>query len=482
MSDPRNVLQNKFQDSHRYSNFGNVLMRMHVKGFRCHTNTVIEFKSPITAFCGLNGVGKSTLLQLAASAYLGDTSQETYYINNFIDSHKFDLKPFSDNAQVEYKFLKEGNSLQQLTISHKSSGGWDGYKRRPKRKVLFVKIGSYLPRIDKSDFINRYSEEVELTSSDPVDPHVKEWTCKILSQNYDDIFCRTFSYKKRTEKINSVQQGNIIYSESHMGYGEARSQYLIRLLEGLPNKSLILIEEPEISLHPSAQHHFGCYLVDVAIRKSHQIFLTTHSEFILQALPSQSRVYLGKDFEGVKVIEGLTALEAQSLMTEGNVKALHILVEDLCAKAILSELLRLADNGFLGSVAIHASGDYNTISRTVRTLRETGLPVVAVLDADQTATPKENIFKLPGTLPPEKELFSSEAVKNHIQSTYRLNLSDFMASLGEVDHHDWFKRLANRISIDEAALVTEVARVYVKNDSAVCTSNLPQLLKEASRK
>ncbi|EHC19651.1 hypothetical protein FJSC11DRAFT_0468 [Fischerella thermalis JSC-11] len=40
--DKCNDLKSKFQEANLYNNFGNVLVKMHVQGFRCHTNTVIE--------------------------------------------------------------------------------------------------------------------------------------------------------------------------------------------------------------------------------------------------------------------------------------------------------------------------------------------------------------------------------------------------------------------------------------------------------
>ncbi len=486
MADHRNALQKMFNESNRYTNFGDVLMRMHVKGFRCHTNTVIDIKSPITAFCGLNGVGKSTLIQLAAAAYLGANPQETYYISNFIYSHKFDPKPFDDEAQVEYKYWQNDCSLKQLTLSKKSGGGWDGYNRRPRRRVLFVGIGSYLPKVEKSDFIVRYPKEIELLTSVPVEAHVKDWTCRILGKSYKEIFSHTFKFRKKTDRINSVQQNGVTYSEPHMGYGEARSQYLIRVLEALPDKSLILLEEPEISLHPSAQYQFGCYLVEVSKRKGHQIFLSTHSEYLLQSLPSQSRVYLEKTEDGIKPIEGLTALQAQSLMSEGHKKALHILVEDIntksVAKPIISEIIRRTDPSFLNSVGIYPAGSCDTVKNAVRALKDTGIPVAAVLDADQTAIAKENIFTLPGRQAPEKDLFESNAVKIHIQSAYGINLDDFATSLVGINHHYWFERLAQRINIDELALVTEVSKVYVSSLSELVISTLTEQLKEASRR
>ena len=67
MSDQRKVLQSLFADGNRFANFGEILTRIHIQGFRCHDSTVVEISSPIAGFCGLNGTGKSTLLHLAAA-------------------------------------------------------------------------------------------------------------------------------------------------------------------------------------------------------------------------------------------------------------------------------------------------------------------------------------------------------------------------------------------------------------------------------
>ena len=69
MSDPRQKLAGLWGSSSRFKAFGNVLTKIVARGVRCHDDTLIEVRSPITAFSGFNGTGKSTLLQLAAAAY-----------------------------------------------------------------------------------------------------------------------------------------------------------------------------------------------------------------------------------------------------------------------------------------------------------------------------------------------------------------------------------------------------------------------------
>ena len=69
MPDQRNQLQTMFELGNRWGCFGELLTRIRVQGVRCHSDTIIEIDSPIAAFCGANGTGKSTLLHLAAAAY-----------------------------------------------------------------------------------------------------------------------------------------------------------------------------------------------------------------------------------------------------------------------------------------------------------------------------------------------------------------------------------------------------------------------------
>lgn len=485
MSDQRNILQAKYGASHRFLNFGHMLIQIHVNGFRCHSNTVIEINSPITALCGYNGTGKSTILQLASTAYTSPNSRfPQYYVKDFMVVGTLDPTPFTDDASVEFRFWNSDRSVKRLKFSRDAKNKkWIGYRSRKIAKpVFFASIGLYLPKVERRDFTVRNASRVTVTESSKVAEIIKDWSCKVLGHSYENIYSHILSLSNSSKKVIAVHRTGINYSEPHMGFGEARSQYLINVLEALPDKSLVLIEEPETSLHPSAQYQFGRYLVDVAIRKCHQIILTTHSEFVLEALPSASRIYLNRGSSGIEPIPGLTSQQAKSLMAGGHVKALHVLVEDNCAKAILSEIIRRIDSNFLRSVGIHPVGDADTIAKTVRTLNATGLPVAAVRDGDQPDIPDENIFKLPGTLPPEKELFSSEPIKTYIRDTYNLNLDDFAAGiLSGIDHHHWCERLANHLICSESGLLQEMARIYAISITENEASTIVALLKEPAR-
>jgi len=483
MSDQRNKLQALFAPEHRYSNFRDVLIRLNVQGFRCHQSTIVEFESPLTAFCGLNGTGKSTLLQLAAAAYRNVSGgPHRYYVRDFIVSGTLDPAPFSPDASVEYGYWQEDRSMRKVTLTRSDpERRWRGYKRQPERPVYFAGMGLYLPKVEIRDFFVRNAAKLSLVSSESVSDASKQRVARILGCSYDSMEANTVNHAGRTCEVVTVERSGSVYSEANMGCGEGRAQHITRVLETLPDNSLVLLEEPETSLHPSAQHEFGRYLIDICIEKHHQIMITTHSEYLLTALPSASRIYVDRTTSGLRLIKGITTAQAISLMTGGHNKALSILVEDDVADAVLTEILRRSDQSFLRTVRVCKGGDTKAIHSIMMALSETGLPVAAVRDGDKAGSPADNIFKLPGDLAPERAILGTVAVRDYLGSQYGLDLVDFLAGANETNHHEWFGQLAESLNVSREGLILDLARVYVSHLPQNEIDTLATLLKESIR-
>lgn len=487
MTDQRNKLQSLFQPNSRYDNFGEAIIRMHVSGFRCHSNTVIDIESPITAFCGLNGTGKSTLLQLAAVAYKNTRGYPRLYVMNFIIAGKLDSNPFTRNASVKFDYLQPigaGGVIQTKSVTvSRGNSKWTGYKRQPERRVYFAGVGLYLPRIEEWDSATRNASTLSIQNTVALSAEVKDKISQILGTAYDSANENYCKIKAKSQKVVTVGRNAVAYSEINMGCGEGRIYHIVRVLEELPDRSLVLLEEPETSLHPSAQHNFGKYLVDVSVRKRHQVFLTTHSEYLLTALPSTSRIYIDRLPGGqIRQISGITTAQAVSLMTGGHDKALHVLVEDDVAAITLTEIVRRSDSTLLKTIAIHPSGDTRTIHNVMTALRATGLPVAAVRDADKEGQPSQNIFKLPGALPPEKEILTNGNVQAHLLETYGFNVSEFLAISHDLDHHEWFENMSAEMSVETTVLIHEAAKTYALSLREAEVDALTAQLKEAIRR
>ena len=148
MSDPRDQLKGKFEPEHRFANFGDVIVRIRVRGFRCHVDTVVDIESAITAFTGLNGTGKSTLIQLAATAYKDPDGRPSFTIRDFMVRSALDREPYQPGASVQFDYWTEARRARPILLSRNiSDNRWNGYRRRPARKVFFAGIGLYLPKV-----------------------------------------------------------------------------------------------------------------------------------------------------------------------------------------------------------------------------------------------------------------------------------------------------------------------------------------------
>ena len=482
MADPRNTLQHLFAKEARFDNFGEVLVSLHVQGFRCHTNTLIEVESPITAFSGLNGTGKSTLLQLSAVAYnhgLGTGGR--YHISSFVVSGKLDPQPYTDAASVEYGYWQANRTPRKLTVTRRITlKRWSGYRSQPSRQVYFAGMGLYLPQIETRDYAVLNAKTLQILDCKPLAADAKQWVEKILGNYYDGLDRNTIKHPKQARSVVTAARGTAHYSEANMGCGEGRVQHVIQQLENLPERSLVLFEEPETSLHQSAQFALGSYLIDVCTRRRHQVFLTTHSESLLAALHSASRIYLDRGPNEIRPIAGLSGTQAASLMGGGAVKALHVLVEDDVAKTVLQEIVRLSDAQFLKVIGVHPVGDKGTIQKAMQALTGKGIPIAAVRDGDVGQNPGQNLFSLPGNEPPEIEVLQKcPEVAQMLLAEYGLNLQDFMATAAPDEHHGWFPKLSAATACERAVVVAACARIYARSLPANTRDALVQQLKAA---
>ncbi|EKO3797959.1 AAA family ATPase [Vibrio harveyi] len=78
------------------------------------------------------------------------------------------------------------------------------------------------------------------------------------------------------------------YSEAVAGSGEVSVvNCVVRVLNAKEN-SLILLDEPEVSLHPGAQRKLRDLLCHAIIHKKCQVVMSTHSEHFVQGLPNNA--------------------------------------------------------------------------------------------------------------------------------------------------------------------------------------------------
>jgi predicted ATPase len=284
---------------------------------------------------------------------------------------------------------------------------------------------------------------------------------RIIGHPYDDVTFQGVSHKGNKSEVGIATRLGYSYSENNMGFGEGRILYTVDILETSPKQSLFILEEPETSLHESAQYEFTKYLLDVCLRRKHQIILSTHSSVIINALPSEARKLILRDDDGVEIKNSISSNQVRSILSSGHVRQLDICVEDLFAKVLLTEVIRSKKKELLKAVAIHEIGDKNAVREAVKVLNKTGKKAIAVRDADVGSAPQDALHSFPGTEPPEKEVFKHPDVKAFLNEKYEFNVDWILKKTDTTNHHNFAKCLALEAETEESVIRTVAIEHYI---------------------
>ncbi|MGW2785931.1 ATP-dependent nuclease [Streptomyces populi] len=453
-------LGKKFQSA-CYANFGAALLSMRVRGFRGVPDLTLSFNSPITALSGLNGTGKSTIAQLAACAF---RQSARFYVAQFFPVSVADPEPFTADAEVHYSYATDGAaSPQQLTVK-RATKEWSGYKRQPNRSAYYVGFTQFIPKVERRDLSVYGARTLMLGETRQLNTQTAGHVARILGLPYEQLGFADVSTITKSSKLAMASRSGRTYSENHMGFGEGRVVYMVNTLETAPRNSLIILEEPETSLHGDAQVRLAQYLVDVALRRGHQIILTTHSAAILGQLSRDSVVYLRRTATGdVTATHGLSTYQIDSyLQKEGRTPdGITICVEDAFAKCLASWIFRTADVDLLEGCSFLTIGGGQEIPAAVKLLTDANRRAVGLSDGDMPHDGTGGVMTLPGSLPPEKEVFAHPAVKAYFASPpFNLDISEVLA--GVANHHDYARTLAARLTLEESAVTSDACRAYAQ--------------------
>lgn len=241
-----------------------------------------------------------------------------------------------------------------------------GFKYRNSKKVYAVKKLS--------------SDEIEIISS-------------ILDKKYSEITIMLHSFYKQLGdsvyfKLDRVKtetfDGN--YTEAFAGSGESAIVKLVHQLNQADYGTLVLLDEPEVSLHPSAQKQLLLYLLKQSYEKGLQIVLTTHSPSIVEELPKEAVVLLRKDAEGTFTPKCAVEPElAFQYIGHTHIHKKRILVEDESARELLSACLELYDEKAIDSIDIvyHAGGAEDILIETATFALFNDSKTFIMLDGDK---------------------------------------------------------------------------------------------------
>ncbi|MDV3349947.1 AAA family ATPase [Leptothoe sp. LEGE 181152] len=411
-------------------------------------NAELIFDFPITVLLGRNGTNKSSILHALYGSVRGKSIGNFWFetrmdpiqrmknglyqsvIHRYFDEDKDELVEclklcYTRRGDPEYwepgrhvllyGFKKSGVRVRpiRLHVRHLDFRGelpaFDKYFYFPDPKHLAERDRDRKKKIDSTGRIIKYSKQDYLRSrSSKLKKEIEKsgvdltnYELKIiryaLERNY-------VSGKLLKHNIFHGHEGWTIlfetgdfggYSDAFAGSGESAATILIHNIMDAPDGSLILLDEPETSLHPRAQQRILEFIAHQAVRKSLQVVIATHSTYLAQKLPQEAIRVLIREQEGFVVIKDSysadEALHEVATLAPGKT----ILVEDERARRIVMSALELSASHTLNefSVLVRPGGTAR-IYRDIQSYANSGRKdVFIIFDGDhdpQKIIPKDD--------------------------------------------------------------------------------------------
>jgi hypothetical protein len=166
---------------------------------------------------------------------------------------------------------------------------------------------------------------------------------RILGREYESIRLIQHRYFGRQGGWTVLMKtAGIQYSEAFAGSGEYAAVMLVCSVLGAKPKSLILLDEPEVSLHPSAQRETMAFLSTAARQSHHQVVLATHAPELVRTLPVNAIKVLS-----IRADDGRVDIPSQGVAPHAAFEAVGasydhptIVVEDRLAEVLVKHAIR----------------------------------------------------------------------------------------------------------------------------------------------
>ncbi|HCD9746164.1 AAA family ATPase [Pseudomonas aeruginosa] len=448
-------------------------------GLRGIKSLKVHFKTPVTVISGKNGSGKSTILALCALAFHGLENSPSRNSRNgkYYTFKDFFFKGNGDPeiTGIEISWKYKGNPIP-LKIKKKTDK-WMHYERRPEKAVHFIGISRCIPAFEQSALRGHFGSNKRAQNSIQIDSGAKKYLQAIIGKKYKTA--GTLSSARY--KIRSCSS-DATYTSFNMGTGEDIVIDLLNTLFSAPEKSLIIIEEIELGLHPSAQRELAQALTKIAFERKLQIIISSHSEYIIDNLPRNCRILLERGKKEHHIQYKVTTRAALSSLTNTSNSELLIFCEDEFAKSVIQSTLpqesrqrvelipRGADSELIRAVSHHQGIGHKHKSIVIWDGDVELSKIRNWTKEELKRNPKLNLnfTRLPGDTPPEpwaiEKIQNSEAALEQLTESLKIKSVDEAYSILEqaetnLNHHSLSDTFSHRLNITKSHAQSMLSQV-----------------------
>jgi predicted ATPase len=463
----------------------------------------MTFEYPISVIAGKNGVGKSTILAMAACAFhnnkngfkLPQRKSNYYTFSDFFIQTGEEVPPggITINYEIFYNnwrkssHFPDGKGVGMQSRKKRAGGKWNDYSTRVNRNVVYYGIGRIVPHYEISvskSYRNHFHDKLE----EGWEKRVQETVGRILNKTYS-----SFWYKEHSKyRLPIVECGEDTYSGFNMGAGENALFEIFSTIYSCPPGVLLAIDEIELGLHEEAQRRLIDELKIVCLERKVQIICTTHSYIVMSAVPPEARFFIENFSNKTVVTSKISPLYAAGKLSGENSNEIDIFVEDTIAKtllelsltnetrtrvnilpigspkAIANQLAARYKNIKVGECAAVLDGDQRTKGKQIFSEFLSSLETVK----NKTEAEKwffERLNFLPGEVWPEKWIIEQAIISNKDNLVRSLSLDEDMLEkyLDEAlraHKHDEFYTLSKKANLDKNAIINFISKHVIESN------------------
>ena len=216
------------------------------------------------------------------------------------------------------------------------------------------------------------------------------WIGEIIGKQYTSgtiIDHRFYETNGRSVLLTTASHS---YSEAFAGSGESLVVNLVIAVLAAPDHSLLLLDEPETSLHPGAQRKLLGFLLEQTLQKKLQVVVSTHTSELVRDLPSEAIKVFRPGFDGtIQVEQGLSWDEAFFVIGQQLEPRIHVIVEDMLAASLVNEALQSVSDTFSSQFRVeHRPGGESRMKQDIAlSITTSHSRPIFLFDGDQTPAP-----------------------------------------------------------------------------------------------
>jgi predicted ATPase len=420
----------------------------------------IRFSGGITAICGGNGVGKTTLLEAVLKSL--DLSQ-----GRVLGSARARF----DNATLTVEGQRDGTPITRSLIFSN-----DGADPSALVQVTFLDPAAEGMRVGKLlDGIANFDELLQALAPRELDKDELEHLSYLVGKRYDK--CLIYEVDEFGEESTFpyflVEDACGAYGSEGMGFGEMSLHLINWYLERVPSRSVILIEEPETHLAPRSQDALMNTIARASVTRDLWVILSTHAPSIVRRIPREHIRLLVRSGTQTLVVQEPSRLQLNTVL---GIKARFqgiVLVEDKAAREFTRALLDRVAPDISRTFQIVDMGSNSEVLSALNSFprKVTWLSIVGLLDGDQrgvNSTTEWPCGFLPGDSGPEA-LLRSAADSERLSELLARDITEVhvvLAELAGCDDHDWLEEFPRLMGVSYESAVVALTSCWLESGLA----------------